>query len=507
MTFTKGMDADALRGNATRIRGARLDLQHVQQEVGQALDRAGSNWGGGDLDALMRQYRTSAAPALASLGDQLDDMARKVEQNIRAQKSTSLAATLAPSAAYRPGGGAANGKQPWSKTNKDEQGRTHTKTSYGPFTRYDVEQTTGEMSDADGQRGHHDTRVVGPRDSDVYRSHEESTKRGHVDANGEHSTTSTRRESTLFGRFGGTEIGRQITASHAWGENEYDAGRPKGEPGWGKDVSVKIASGDIEGWNASTFPDHTGEKAYMDGPGQERTGTYDVSVKDGSVVAAATVGAGAYLARGHAEVSDRQGLVQGGAKADVSVGANAEATASASIGKDGVKAEVGAQASAAARASAEADGSIGVAHGKVGAHAMVGAEAAANAALGIGKDGVSAGANIEGFAGGKAGVDGEVGVSGVTGKVGAEVSYGIGGHAKVDVQGNLNHIKADVDVGATLGLGAGVKFNVDVEPAKIMSDVSGAVNGGAGDIGHGLNHVSQSVNTGIESGFNKIFGR
>lgn len=501
-TYKKGMDPEALHRVAGRLRGHKHDVDSVRDTVARAMDRLGANWGGGNLERLIQEYRSTSAPALAHLGSRLDDMAGTIDRNVSAQRHTSdeRATALAGRTTWTPAGGNAfSGKRPWSHTNRDADGGSHTRTQYGPFSRYDTERSRGSM---DGEHGELTTRTTqfrhngGAADNpNLYESRETSLRRGHVDANGEHSSTTSRRDSTLFGRFHETEWGHKSTHSHAWGENEWEDGRKS--PQWGKDVSIKIASGDLDGLNSEHYArtvggDHANVKLW----GTETNGTWDVSVKDGNLVAAATATAGAYALKAHADGSTRLGGLGLSGRADAAVGAEATATGSASLGKDGLNVGGRAEAMVGAKVSAEGSASYSALHAKVGGHAMAGAEASANGSVGIGLEGVKAQLGLDAFAGAKAGADGEFGVSGVTGKVGAEVYAGIGGHAKIDVQANYNHIKADIDVGAAIGVGGGVKFAVDVEPKQVINDVGkvgdGFVRGvtSTGDVlGHGLKNV------------------
>ncbi len=498
-TYKKGMDPEALHHAAGRIRGAKHDVDSVRTAVSRAMDQLSGNWSGGNLERLMQDYRATSAPALAHLSGRLDEMARAIDRNVSAQRGASddwptreAGRTIdAPT-----GGDAFSGKRPWSRTNRDAEGGTHTRTQYGPYSRYDTERTRGTM---DGEQGEVTTRTTqfrhnGPASDNpnLYDSRETSVTRGHVDANGEHSVTTSRRDSTLFGQFHETEWGRTSTHSHAWGEDEWQDGRKS--PDWGKDVSIKIASGDIDALNTEHYAttvgdDHANVKLW----GTETKGTYDVSVKDGNLVAAATATAGAYAVKAHADGQTKVGALNLAGSADGMVGAEASATGSASVGKDGVSVGGRVEAMVGARVEAEGRADLGVLNAKGSAHAMAGAEASANGSIGIGLEGVKAQVGVDAFAGAKAGVDGQLGVSGVHGKVGAEVYAGIGGHAKVDVQANFNHIKADVDIGAAVGVGAGVKFSVEIEPKQIINDVGRAGDGfvhtvtSTGDIlGHGL---------------------
>ena len=466
-TYRKGMNPEALHRVAGRIRGASRDVDTVQQTVNRTMGELGSHWKGGDLERLIQQYRSSCAPVLADLGDKLDAMAATIDRNVAAQRTTSNE----PGAFAAAGTTTFGNRQPKPLRETQPDGTEYTERHYGPWTRHDHERTTGTPGGATGETT--TTRTTIGRDGRPYlfESDGTSTRTGYVGDDGERTTTTSRRDSTLFGRFNETQWGFKGTYAKDWSEDAWDGG-PK-SPTWGKDVSVKIASGEIDGLNSQSYArTFGGDHADLRLWGTETSGTYDVSIKDGNLVAGATAVAGAYAVKAHADGATKLGALGLSGKADASVGADASATGKVSIGRDGVNAGADAQAFVGAKASAEGRADLGPVHAKAAAHAMAGAEANANANLGIGREGLKAGVGVDAFAGAKAGVDGQFGVSGVSGGVGVEGYAGIGGHAKIDIQANLNHIKAEVDVGAALGIGGGVKFNVDVEPKQIINDIS-----------------------------------
>lgn len=96
--------------------------------------------------------------------------------------------------------------------------------------------------------------------------------------------------------------------------------------------------------------------------------------------------------------------------------------------------------------------------------AYVGAEANADASVSLGKDGGKLNAGGEVFAGGKAEASVSQEVGPVDVGVGGEVSYGIGAHADIDAEVSTDHVGIDFDIGATLGLGGGVKVDVGFDP-------------------------------------------
>jgi hypothetical protein len=465
-TYRKGMDPEALHRIAGRIRGARRDVDTIQQTVGRTMGELGSHWKGRDLEGLMQQYRSSCAPVLAHLGDKLSDMAATIDRNVTAQRRTSNE----PGAFASAGATTFGNRQPTAKKHTGSDGTEHSERKYGPWTRHDSTHTTGTPG---GGGETTTTRTTVGRDGRpyLYESDGTSTRTGYVGDDGEHTTTTSRRDSTLFGRFNQTEWGYKGTWAKDWSEDPYDGGAKS--PTWGKDVSIKIASGEIDGLNSENYAktfggDHANRKLW----GTETSGTYDVSFKDGSLVGGATALAGAYAVKAHADGSTKLGMLSLSGKADAAVGADASATGKVSVGRDGLNAGVDAQAFAGAKGSLEGRADLGPAHAKAAVNAMAGAEANANANVGIGREGVKASAGVDAFAGAKAGAEGQVGFSGVNAGVGGEVYAGIGGHAKVDVQANFNHIKAEVDVGAAIGIGGGVKFNVDIEPKQIINDIS-----------------------------------
>jgi hypothetical protein len=466
-TYRKGMNPEAMHRIAGRIRGARRDVDAVQQIVGRTMGELGSHWKGGDLEGLIQQYRSSCAPVLAHLGDKLSDMAATIDRNVTAQRHTSSE----PGPFGSAGATTFGDRHPKSVKHTQPDGTEHAHQQYGPWSRDDHTRTTGTPGGPGGETT--TTRTTIGRDGRpyLYESDETSTRTGYVGDDGERTTTTTRRDSTLFGRLHQTEWGFKGTYAKDWSEDPYDGG-PK-SPTWGKDVSVKIASGEIDGLNSENYArTYGGDHANLKLWGTETRGDYDVSFKDGNLVAGATAAVGAYAVKGHLDGSTKLGMLGLSGKADGSIGADASATGKVSVGRDGVNAGVDAQAFAGAKGSLEGRADVGPVHAQAAVNAMAGAEANANANVGIGREGVKASAGVDAFAGAKAGVDGEFGVSGVTGGVGVEGYAGIGGHAKVDAQVNLNHIKAEVDVGASLGIGGGVKFNVDIEPKQIINDIS-----------------------------------
>ena len=96
--------------------------------------------------------------------------------------------------------------------------------------------------------------------------------------------------------------------------------------------------------------------------------------------------------------------------------------------------------------------------------AYVGAEANADAGVSLGRDGLKGGLGGEAFVGGKAEGSVNQSVGPVDVGVGGEVSYGLGAHLDANAEVSADHVGVDFDIGATLGIGGGVKLDVGFDP-------------------------------------------
>ncbi|GAA4066106.1 putative T7SS-secreted protein [Streptomyces shaanxiensis] len=114
------------------------------------------------------------------------------------------------------------------------------------------------------------------------------------------------------------------------------------------------------------------------------------------------------------------------------------------------------------------------------ASASIGAEASAKAS--VGKDGVHAG--FDAFVGGKAGgeVHTDVAGIGIGGK--AEVSYGLGGTATFDAGMKDGKFVIGGELGATVGVGGSVGGQVEIDPSKVVDSIGDAADAiGLDDVG------------------------
>jgi len=160
-----------------------------------------------------------------------------------------------------------------------------------------------------------------------------------------------------------------------------------------------------------------------------------------------------------------EGSLEGwaGAKGDVGAGAT--------LGAAGLAAT--AYGSAAVGAGGSASGSVGygILEAKGEATAFAGARAEAGAGASVGPNGVSANVGVDAFAGAEASVSGSAGIEGA--QVGATATgyAGIGFSANASLDVGADGIKGTVDFGAALGLGGKISLDVDIEPAKLVDDI------------------------------------
>lgn len=153
--------------------------------------------------------------------------------------------------------------------------------------------------------------------------------------------------------------------------------------------------------------------------------------------------------------------------------ARAGTSAALHAGLDGVSANVGANAGAyLVDAHAQGTATYGPLTANGSARAMVGAEANASANVALGKDGLKAGAEAGAIAGAQASANASIDVAGVGAGARATAIAGAAAKASADVSVSATQVKAHVEVAAALGFGAGVSFDVNVQPAKIMKEIS-----------------------------------
>ncbi|MEU2199806.1 hypothetical protein [Isoptericola sp. NPDC019482] len=187
-----------------------------------------------------------------------------------------------------------------------------------------------------------------------------------------------------------------------------------------------------------------------------------------------------------------------GAEAKYQAGAEARADASAHVGKDGVKVAGSADVSVGASGEARANAGFGnYAKGDVGIEGFVGGRAGVDGNLSVGPDGLGAHLGGEAFVGGEVKVDGGVNVMGVGAR--GELSGYAGAGVKLDADLNVGWDKTTVslDMGAALGLGLGGKVSFDVSPKDVVNNVTDL----GGDIVDGAGDAISDVGSGLKSGF------
>jgi uncharacterized protein YukE len=169
----------------------------------------------------------------------------------------------------------------------------------------------------------------------------------------------------------------------------------------------------------------------------------------------------------------------------------AEVGANASLTNDGLK--VGASASSYL-ASASAKGSAE--YGWVGASAegtaFAGAEASTSAT--IGKDGAHG--KAEAFAGAKATGSASADIGGIGAGVSGEAWAGVGAEAGVDAGMKDGKIVIGGSVGVGLGLGGKVSTQMEIDPGKVVDtaqDAAHTVGHAASEVGGGISNAASAV--------------
>lgn len=170
--------------------------------------------------------------------------------------------------------------------------------------------------------------------------------------------------------------------------------------------------------------------------------------------------------------STRLGAVPVSGDASVAVTGDATYSAHAGINRHGV--EASGTAAVGVGVLAAANGMIGNKHISATGHAEAGAEAGARAdgKVHLGQDGLTAKAGVKAFAGAHADASAHGQVGGVGGSAGAHAYAGVGVNADAEAKITMQKVHVGVDVGASLGFGGGVSFSVDVEPDKVLDEIS-----------------------------------
>lgn len=152
--------------------------------------------------------------------------------------------------------------------------------------------------------------------------------------------------------------------------------------------------------------------------------------------------------------------------------AHASEKSSAHLSLSGADASIA--ASAGVGVGVAASGMIGNrdvnVHGTVGADAMMRAEG--DASVHAGRDGISAKAHGDAYAGVDAYASGTAEAGGVAATAGVHGYAGVGVHADADASLTAKEVKASVTLGAALGVGGGFTVSVDVKPEQVFHEIS-----------------------------------
>lgn len=110
MLYRKGADPEALDRTARELTACAGELEGIRANGTRALAVIGRSWGGADAEAAQQSWR-STATALSSLGASLDELARRLAENARAQRSASTGQgpLLGPGGLFPLGPGAPQG--------------------------------------------------------------------------------------------------------------------------------------------------------------------------------------------------------------------------------------------------------------------------------------------------------------------------------------------------------------------------------------------------------------
>lgn len=160
---------------------------------------------------------------------------------------------------------------------------------------------------------------------------------------------------------------------------------------------------------------------------------------------------------------DNGAKVEGSASGEV---LSAEYEAKAELSSDGISAGVNANATLVA-GEAKGSATYGIAEAKGEVRAAVEADASANASLGA--DGLHAGG--EAFIGGRLTGDGSLDVGGVGVGAHGELQAGVGVSGDLDAGFEDGKFKFGGSVGAALGVGGKVGFDVEIDPGKVTNTI------------------------------------
>lgn len=176
------------------------------------------------------------------------------------------------------------------------------------------------------------------------------------------------------------------------------------------------------------------------------------------------------------------GSESAGYSADVDAGIVTSGQVGYGYDGDTFEATAGGEVFAGVQGNAEGHVAAGPLAAGVNFEARAGASASLNGGLTFDpRNGVSAEAGGEAFAGVQATVEGTVSLGdSVDAGAGVDFKAGIGVEARAEVDFGLDNVGVDLELGAALGLGADVKVDISISPSGIVDDVGDMIEG-AGD--------------------------
>ncbi|MBC9820320.1 hypothetical protein [Terrabacter sp. MAHUQ-38] len=336
--YRNGADPEALTGIARSLSAMQAELNRLESSTRSAVGTIRGNWSGDDLLSLVDTFTTTCLPGLRACSGALDAMARRLDDNVAAQRAAS-------GTAHGCSGGADGGGGPTGPGGLNDVTRTQGK-------KYDANlggDSHGKVGLIDGALGavnwtHKDEDVRTDYQKTFYDAAGDVTDEAHAD----------------HAAYGGT-LGTE-SRHHA------EAGLKDGAlyAGAGAGAGAYLLRGGVEG--------NLGEHGKYEASGfVGAEAKADASVSLGKEGLRAKVGAEAFAgAKGEAGISYDDGPFAGHAAASAMAGAEAKADTSIGIGKDGIKAHAGAEAFAGAKAAAELGGSIAGIGGTVGGEVYAG---------------------------------------------------------------------------------------------------------------------------------------
>lgn len=351
--YRKGADPEALTRIARSLTGMQAELGRIESTTRSAVGTIRGNWGGDNLLSLVDTFTTTCLPGLRACSGVLDEMARRLDENVAAQRAAS---------------GGSHGDAGGESGRGGDGGRPG-----GPSGLNDVTKTQGKKHDVnlhDGtpvKVGLLDAALGGVnwthKDEDVRTDYEKT----YYDAAG-NVTDKAHADRAAYGGTLGTET-----------KHHTEVGIKDGAlfAGAGAGAGAYLLRGGVEG--------NLGQHGKYDASGfVGAEAKADASVSLGKEGLRAKAGAEAFAgAKGEAGIAYDNGPLAAHAGASAMAGAEAKADTSLAIGKEGITARARADAFAGAKAAAEVGASIAGIGGTVGGevYAGIGGHAEVDAAF------------------------------------------------------------------------------------------------------------------------------